>query len=312
MKRCLKHLSQAGLAAVIVGQLSAATLAAENGVTNFPAGASGGMISGLPPVPGIFVMNQVNYSSADALYDANGKKLPILFDLSSRADTVRLLAAYPAEIFGAKVYSQLVFPVVHLETKPFGHRQAADGLANVTVTPAILSWTNGPQHFTVGLDIATSWATYDATKLSVGNGYSSVVPTIGYCSDVPNGFAFRVLARLEFNSENDATSYQSGTALIVDGMVGWNFGDWKLGLVAGYTQQLEDDKLNGVSIGNRLKQLALGPSISYRAGPYIFNVNYQPNLYAENGANVSTLWANVALPLWTPQAPMETLEGGKH
>src|SRR5262249_49804558 len=158
---------------------------------------------------------------------------PTPFNLTAYAETARLLAAYPGELFGAKVYSQVVLPFVHLDIDAFGNSQTANGLANVTVTPFILNWTRDEHHFSAALDIVTSWAQYDPAKLSVGTGYSSFIPTVGYRYDVPNGFDFGFLARLEFNTENDATNYRSGTALMIDGVIGWNFGPWKIGAVAG-------------------------------------------------------------------------------
>ena len=138
------------------------------------------------------------------------------------------------------------------------------------------------------------------------------MPTLAYRYDDPTGFDFGISPRLSFNTLNSTTNYQSGTALIVDLEAGYNVGKWKLGVAGGYTQQLENDTLNGATVANsRLKQFALGPSITYTSLPFIFNLNWQSGLYAENGAAVSSVWANVAMPLSVAGGPMEGAKGLK-
>ena len=88
-----------------------------------------------------------------------------------------------------------------------------------------MSWNlSRTQHVALGLDIATEAATYRATQLdryhrqagSVGNGYTSFMPTLAYRYDDPTGFDFGIAPRLLFNTLNSTTNYQTGTALIVD------------------------------------------------------------------------------------------------
>jgi len=309
-----------GLAAAMGAWLSTAAQAAENGVLNYPAGAPAIFIGEFPPMPGLFMASQTSYTYADALYDSKGNKLAVPFKLAAEAETLRFLASYPAELFGAHLLSQLVVPMVHLDLKvpnfgpgPASFSDSGTGFGNITISPLIMSWNlSRTQHVALGLDIATEAATYSATKIaSAGNGYTSFMPTLAYRYDDPTGFDFGIAPRLLFNTKNTTTNYQTGTALIVDLEAGYNIGKWKLGVAGGYTQQLEDDSVNGVNIGNRLKQFALGPSITYTSMPYIFNLNWQPSLYAENGAAVSSIWANVALPLSVGGGPLEGPKGMK-
>ena len=310
-----------GLAAAMGAWLSTAAQAAENGVLNYPAGAPAVFLGQFPPIPGLFMASQTTYSYADALYDLKGNKLAVPFKLSAESETFRFLASWPADLFGAHLLSQLVVPMVNLDlTTPLGP-DSGTGLANLTISPLIMTWTKDQfHHFTLGLDIATDAASYRTISVfgntitrpgSVGNGYSSFMPTVAYRYDNPTGFDFGIAPRLSFNTKNTTTNYQTGTALLVDLEAGYNIGKWKFGVAGGYTQQLEDDTLNGVNIGNRLKQFALGPSVTYTTMPYIFNLNWQPGLYAENGARVSSIWANFALPLSVGGGPLEGPKGMK-
>ncbi len=315
-----KTLSSAALAAAMAAGLSGGALAAENGVLNYPAGAPAIFIGAFPPMPGLFMASQSTYTYADALYNSKGNKLAVPFKLAAESETFRFLASYSAELFGAHLLSQLVVPMVHLDLKvpnfgpgPASFSDSGTGFGNITISPLIMSWNlSRTQHVALGLDIATEAATYSATKIaSVGNGYTSFMPTLAYRYDDPTGFDIGIAPRLVFNTLNSTTNYQTGTALIVDLEAGYNVGKWKLGVAGGYTQQLEDNSVNGVNIGNRLKQFALGPSITYTSLPYIFNLNWQPSLYAENGAAVSSIWANVALPLSVGGGPLEGPKGMK-
>ena len=321
-----KTLSGATLAAAMAVGLSGGALAAENGVLNYPAGAPAVFIGEFPPMPGLFMASQTSYTYADALYNSKGNKLAVPFKLAAEAETLRFLASYPAELFGAHLLSQLVVPMVHLDiTVPAGPGSLSDsgtGFGNITISPLIMSWNlSRTQHVALGLDIATEAASYRTTQLgpvtitragSVGNGYTSFMPTLAYRYDDPNGFDFGIAPRLLFNTLNTTTNYQTGTALMVDLEAGYNVGKWKFGVAGGYTQQLESDTLNGATVaGSRLKQFALGPSITYTSLPYIFNLNWQPSLYAENGAAVSSIWANVALPLSVGGGPLEGPKGMK-
>ena len=126
-----KTLNGAALAAAMAAALSGGAQAAENGVLNYPSGAPSVFIGEFPPMPGLFGASQTTYSYADALYDSKGNKLAVPFKLAAESETLRFIASYPAELFGAHLLSQLVIPMVHLDIKVpaatwkhfgFGHR----------------------------------------------------------------------------------------------------------------------------------------------------------------------------------------------
>ena len=273
--------------------------AAENGVINYTTGSPGIFISALPPIPGLFAVSQTSYSYADGLYGPNGKKLAVPFEMSAYAEVVRILASYDFTLFGANVYSQLIVPMVHLNTNVFGMESSGSGFANITVSPIIMNWRlDKYQTFTLGLDIASPISSYDATNGLVGGNYTTFQPTIAYRYNDPKGFEFGISPRILFNTENTDTSYSSGTTVVVDFMANWHFGAWRVGVAGGYSKQIAGDKQYGVNIGNELSEFKAGPSLTYDAGPVIVNFNWQPSWYVENGANSSTVWLNVAFPIY--------------
>ncbi|MDA9520583.1 hypothetical protein XI06_09445 [Bradyrhizobium sp. CCBAU 11434] len=325
MKRVLKLSAMMLMAGAVNG-----AMAAENGVTNYPAGSPGIFVGAFPPIPGLFAISQTNYTSANGLYDGSGNKLPIPFQLSAVSETVRFLASYPGEFFGAHVYSQLVVPYVHLDNSNPGGTFQANGFANLTISPVILNWALSPtQSVTLGLDIMPNTGTYSPNKpLNVGTNYTTISPTVAYRYADPKGFEFAVAPRLLINGTNSESvnpftqmmqQYKSGDALVVDFTAGYNFGKWKAGIVGGYTQQYTDDTVNGIKAfnaagiqdGNRLRSLNFGPSLSYDLGTMQINLNYQHTFYVENGTKADTVWANLAFPIWVPAPPPGAIPG-KH
>ncbi|AOJ94821.1 hypothetical protein WK22_17675 [Burkholderia multivorans] len=274
--------------------------ALEGGVSPYPAGAAGTSIAAMPPIPGLFLLEQFSYSFSNGLYDNNGNKLPIPFRTSAPSLTTRLLASYPVTLFGAGVYSQLVVPMVFLHTDIAGQGQRHNGLSNITVSPAILKWSVTPDlAIVLGLDVALETGSYSPTRPSVAVGYTSWQPVLAFRYNVPNGIDVGVNNRFLINQKNSDTGYRSGTAYVADFTAGWNFGKWKVGVAGGYLNQFTDDKLNGATIvGNRARSLAVGPSIAYDGGAFNININYQQGVYAANTSKSSAIWLNIAIPLW--------------
>ncbi len=299
-------LSRAGTAAGCV-MLSLAGVqgahAFEGGVSPFPVGSTGDYAAGLPPIPGLFVLQQFHYNSSSGLYDNQGNKRPIPFKLDATSSTTRLLAAYPGKFLGAQLYSQLVLPVVSLHTEVAGHGERHSGLANVTVSPLVMRWALSEQTSVMGgLDLALSNGSYSPTRPSVSTGYTSIQPVFGVRHTDPKGLDIGWINRLMVNRENSTTHYRSGSGYVGEFTAGWNLGPWKMGVVGSYLNQFSDDRQGGATIqGNRARSFALGPSLNYDAGRFSVNVSYQRGLYAANTTKNNVLGVGVAVPLWILQ-----------
>ncbi|VWD35686.1 signal peptide protein [Burkholderia contaminans] len=292
-----------GCAVLAAGWMNEAG-AFEGGVSPYPAGAVGTNMANLPPIPGLFALEQFNYSFANGLYGNDGGKLPIPFHSSVFSETTRLLASYPFHLLGANVYTQLVVPVVSLHTSVLGQKSTQNGLSNITLTPVLLQWSLSRNlAIASGVDLAFETGSYSPVKPSVSVGYLSVQPVFTVRYNVPNGIDLGVSNRLLINQENSTTNYRSGTAYVGEFEAGWNFGRWKVGVVGAYLNQFSDDKQSGVNVGNRTKTFGIGPSIVYDGGAYNINLNYQQGVYAANTAKSSSIWLNVAFPLWASFRP---------
>ena len=144
---------------------SGSAMAAEHGSLNYPAGSPGTFIGKFPPVPGLFMVSQTSFTTADAMHDADGDEIKEEdFQLDVWVQTLRFLPSYPWKLAGANLYSQIVVPIVmnidvslSVDT-PVGSLEIFDdddaGLGNITVSPLILNWQQRESHryFTLGVD----------------------------------------------------------------------------------------------------------------------------------------------------------------
>lgn len=303
---------------VITTVAASPVVAAEHGALNYPHGSPGVLLGEFPPLPGLFLVAQTTYATSDGLYDGDGDEIRDEdFEMETWVETFRFLASYPTELWGARLYSQVVLPLVNVQTSlgvetPVGKMEIFDdddsGLANITVSPLIMNWQfrESHQYITLGLDLALEWgASYDEEKeVNAGTGYTSIIPVAAYRYDDPSGLDAGIKANLMFNLENDATDYESGDMIALDFYAGWNIGKWKVGVVGGYSNQFEADEQYGVKVDeSEMMALNIGPSLSYSAGPFIINFNYQKGVAAENISLNDYCWFNVTVPLYVPNRP---------
>ncbi len=280
--------------------------AAEGGGAPYPPGSAGPFSGGIPPFPGLFLLNQVNYFSLDRLVGPGGDKIPASFHGYGFAEVPRFLYVYPVTLPGGGVLATQAVPVITGVNLRAGNLQGSDsGLSDFIFSPVIMDWQVAPKmRAGFGFDMSFPIGTYRQNALvNLPPGYISFQPVLPFRYDNPNGLSVGLQPRLAFNTQNGVTHYQSGDSFIVDGSVGWNFGKWQPGIVGGWWHQFTSDKLYGSSLpfsgisGNRAQILNVGPSLLYSAGPLSFNLNYQHGFLARNTARSDSIWLNVALPL---------------
>lgn len=272
----------------------------EGGVSPFPVGSTGEYVAGMPPISGLFALEQLHYTSSNGLYDNQGNKRPIPFKMGTFSATTRILAAYPTTVLGARLYSQIVIPAVSLHTDIAGHSERHSGVGSITVSPAVLRWDLAPHtHMVAGLDVALPNGSYNPNRPSVATGYTSIQPVLAFRHNDPSGLDVGLANRLLINRENDSTNYRSGRGYVAEFTAGWNVGPWKMGVVGAYLNQFSDDRQNGAVIdGNRARSFAIGPSLNYNAGAFSISLNYQRGIYAANMSRNNILGIGVTIPLW--------------
>ncbi len=285
------------LGALVSGVAASVAGAAENGNTQYPPGAPQFYAGQIPPYPGLYFLSHTSYSTANQTNDGNGNAIPIDFDVKAVAETLRFLYVSDLEVAGAKVWGQLVVPLVHVDlTVPF----ASDtnfGLGDMVGAVGLAWYPDQKQSFIFGVDIATPTGRYGQNDFpNIGLNHWSFQPTVGYHYFDPEGLEFGVAARMIFNTKNTDTNYKSGNELVVDYAVGWNFGKVRVGAVGYYLQQLTDDTgPTAPADGHRGKGFAIGPSLAYSINPAMqVSASWQHDIMAENRAEGDTVWLNFA------------------
>ena len=303
----MKRVMSAVLAAATLSGAPVA-LATENCQANFPQGRSGAEIGNFPPFPGLFVLQQSNFVTANGLYDNNGNKNPyVSYKLNGYVNVDRILLSYPIKLpYDGHVYSQLTLPYTDLRQEVNGFKSNVGALANIAFSPVIQTFKFGYLTEVGGLDIVTDGGNYNPNAFSASSGYWTWCPNLGFRYDTRTGIDLGILSRFEISQKDPHTSYQSGTLNESDFLAMWNVSPvLKLGMVGNFLVQFTDDhQASGVPLvgGNREVTLAFGPSISYSAhiGTYHFNVdaNAQVDVLARNTTKPTNFWINLGIPLF--------------
>lgn len=286
-----------GLATALSAAAISAAGAAENGNTQYSPGSSQFYAGGIPPFPGFYFVAQTGYFHSDRLNDSDGNKVPIDFDVKAVSETFRFLYVTDIEVGGATLWTQFVLPVVRLDMSVPFVEDDSTSIADVSGTLGLVWHPDKYNTFITAVDVAAPTGNYDVSSLAnVGLNHWSIQPVLGYHYLDPQGLEIGSTLRFIFNMENTDTAYRSGTEIVLDYAVGWNFDKWRVGAVGYYIQQVTDDRGPGVaSDGNRGKGFAIGPSLTYSFNPGLqVGASWQHDVIAENRAQGDTFWVNFA------------------
>ncbi|MDM3354953.1 transporter [Citrobacter sp. Cb004] len=276
--------------------------AAENGNYSYMPGSSSFFSAAIPPVPGLYYLNQLTYFHQESLYDAHGKKKNVGLDAEGFVNNFRFINVWDVKPFGMTAFSsQLIIPIGRLRMNLSTYNQKGHdwGIGDVIFNPVYGKWQLTTYfHMTAGLDFVLPTGGYDKKDaISMGKNYWSIQPVFGFRYDNPDGIDIAINPRYSFNTKNDDTNYISGESLFIDFILGWHFGSFEPAILGGFWKQIGSDKNNGHEIGNRARKLTIGPGFSYQWRQYNFIIQYQHDYFVENSSGGDTLWFNISMPL---------------
>ncbi len=189
---------------------------------------------------------------------------------------------------GASFQLGLTLPVLYLSAEASAGRrnveQSQTDFGDISISPKI-GWNSGHHFFTAGLNIFAPTGAWEEGALdNIGMNYWTFSPTVAYTYfDPARGLDFSINAGLDFNTENPDTDYHSGTLFHMDAVLIKQFNErFGAGLVGSMLYQIEDDEggLADRLDGFRGRSYALGPIITYEAGP------------KENPISIALSWAS--------------------
>lgn len=273
------------------------------------AGATLGLPTALPLPPGFYF----TASGIAQLTDLkNGKGRSTGIDIDIYRFSFAGIFVSETKILGG-TYSAFVREiVVDLTKTQNGITRNTFGVFNTIVSPFQLSWSlGGPVFFSVGQNFLLNNGTYDRnSQINLSNNFTTFETTAALTYLTPE-FTASITAFYDVNTPNKKANspfslsgkYESGDVLTLDFSGQWQFGRLGLGIGGYYVVQVTDDRADGRVVpatpfngrGGRAESLALGPNISYQAGPVSLAVYYTRDLFTRNYIGGDTIWTRAAV-----------------
>ena len=293
-----------GLLMSATASLHAAS-ASENGLTHYPVGVNT-ILPGILPAPGdTEFYSYTKYYNATSLKGSDGKSIDPSFDLTVAAEAFKLVHTWDQTVGPFSLSSSVIVPFTWVNINAFGRHDSSFGMGDPVISPVYLGYASPDHKFFsfIGLDIYAPLGSYNKDNLANhGLNYWTFSPSINVTYMPTPQWEFSGTALLEFNTENPATNYRSGTDFIFDGAIGYypmpeTVPKLKVSLQGYALQQLSDDTQDGVSVGNRGSSFGVGPQISYDIVPGGGLVlKYQRDFDVRNRAEGNSAWLQFAMP----------------
>ena len=280
------------LAALAVGTPSHAT---QGGGGAYPNGAEDFMSGALPP-PGTYLLNYIEYYSANRLNDNNGNEMMHGFKLNVFADVVRVVHVTRQQVLGASWGMHLFLPLVYMDVKiPGAGSDNRTGLGDIIINPFILGWHGKNWHVATGLDFYLPTGSYDKKRLAnTGRNYWTFEPVLAGTYLTDSGFELSGKLMYDFNTKNSDLDYLSGQELHLDYAIGQHLGDFTAGVAGYFYQQTTDDEQKGKKVsfndGNKGRVVGVGPALKYQYKNMSFSLKYLFETLVENRPEGGNLW----------------------
>ncbi|MBF0545932.1 MAG: transporter [Candidatus Riflebacteria bacterium] len=234
----------------------------KEGGDQYPLGAEN-FLAGMLPPPGTYFINYFGFYTGKLL-DGNGKEVPGV-KAQATIDAMRFAHVTTQKIFGGDWGMHMIVPFIHQNIDTPAGRNTANGMGDITIDPFVLAWHKPQLHIFTGLDITFPTGSYDSSTplKNLGSNFRSYMPVLAFTYLEKGGFEGSVKFMYNVKDKNNDTNYQSGNEFQLDYLLAKHVKEWAYGLGGFFLQQTQDDKLNGVDIGNRGKVFAVGPHIDY-------------------------------------------------
>jgi hypothetical protein len=313
------------LSLTIASALLPAALRAEEGAGgHYMPGATASAVDAMPGKTGFAAFNFFTYynGSADASRALNyAGSIALGVEATAYANTVGAIYQTDLSLLGGKYAAAFAVPFVWMEvsaqtqlTGPRGRvlgssvRDTASGVGDITFYPFMLGWKalGGDLKYDVRLGIYAPSGGYDVGQIAnTGRNYWTFEPGIS-ASWVSSkiGTEVSVFAGFDFNTENDATDYRTGTQFHVDATVQQHFpllgGFGGVGANVFYYEQLTGDSGSGATLGSfKGRTAGIGPVVSYvrKVGgkDIAVEVKWLPETNVTNRTKGDYIWAKIGV-----------------
>ena len=267
-------------------------VAEEGGSGHYLPGSMASFMDGVPTKPtNIVRLNYINYNgTADVSIPLGGNHVGEM-DATSYAYGLTGLWA-PEWDIGEKWQFAMsaTIPLVTMKvsgdivSSPFRVSDELTALGDIILMPLMANY-NVNKDFNINMRLAFYAPTgdYEVGRLAnTGKNFWSIEPTVGFMYfGQKNGIEASLFIGADFNEENDATNYKSGTQVHLDGVLAQHFpfqgGLAGVGVTAYVYRQVTDDSGSGANLGAfRARAAGVGPVLSYanKSGNIIGEIKY--------------------------------------
>ncbi len=296
--------------------------AAEEGTGHYIPGALADF-GDMAPAAGWAVLNWYNHYNGSIGAGRQvefGGVVAANISATSNAEMLGAIYTFPCGILDAKYSVGMIVPYVWMDvtgaiTGPFGRTftrtDTTSGLGDIIMIPFWLSWNCGDFKWSTQLNVYAPTGEYDVGQLAnVGLNYWTFEPMASFSwISKKIGLEITTTAGLDFNTNNDATDYQSGEVFHADATVAehlplCNYGIFGVGVNAFYWKQFTADSGSGAKLGSfETLMTGVGPVISYISPPFcgghtvVAEVKWLPQMDTRYTLSGDYVWFKVSLSL---------------
>lgn len=302
--------------AIAAGLFPSASRAEEGGSAHYAPGATADFIDTMPGKPALVVAGAYTYYYGKATPPIDFAGNPTI-EANARLNAATFFGLYetPLTLLGGNYGVAVTVPYVWLEVDgnvklgpltPHVH-DSTSGLGDVTVYPFLLGWTNGTDFkYDVRFGVYTPSGGYEKGQLAnAGRNYWTFEPSASFSwLSTTIGTEVTLFTGFDFNTENEATKYQSGDSFHLDGTVAQHlpvFGGFAgVGAEGFVYEQISPDSGSGATLGGFEGQtIGVGPVVSYahKIGSVDFagEVKWLPEVDVQNRLKGDYLWVKLGV-----------------
>jgi hypothetical protein len=245
------------------------------GGQQYPNGAEDIYCAACPP-PGWWAVSYTFYKDVDKLTDASPVGGDIdLDDAYVFAEVVRVIYSSENTFLGGRHLAHAFFQYVDvdLDLGAPGIIDNDNGFGNIIFNPCILTWVNGPIHYTAGMDIYIPVGEHEDDQLvNPGKDFWTFEPIFAV-TGIFDKLSFSAKFMYDFSTETDEQvvapgvvgNLQPGQEFHFDYAADYAInGGLRAGVNGYYYKQMCDDEIDGVdSTADKSEAFAIGPVAKY-------------------------------------------------
>ncbi|MGC9964442.1 MAG: transporter [Syntrophobacteraceae bacterium] len=271
--------------AVFLAQPSS-VFAAEGGTGHYIPGALADF-GDMAPTSGLAVIDWYNHYNGSIGANRQlefGGVIAANLSATSNAEMFGAIYTFPCSIFDGKYSAGVIIPYIWMSVtgtitsplgRPFTRTDTTSGIGDTILIPFWLGWNRGEFKWSTQLNVYAPTGDYTVGQLAnVGLNYWTFEPMVSFSYISKKiGLEVTTTAGLDFNTNNNATDYQSGDVFHVDATVAEHlplFGCGIIGIGANafYWKQFNGDSGSGAKLGSfETQMIGIGPVVSYISPP---------------------------------------------